>query len=39
LKSFSCSSLILSILCEINSFEMHLGAANNQKTDSATHGL
>jgi hypothetical protein len=35
LKPFSCSRLILSITCEINSFEMYLGAANNQMTDSA----
>jgi hypothetical protein len=39
LKLFSYSSLILSITCEINSLEMYLGAANNQKTDSDTHGL
>jgi hypothetical protein len=30
LKPFSCSSLILSITCKINSLEMYL---------SATHGL
>jgi hypothetical protein len=39
LQPFSSSSLILSITCEINSFEMYFEAANNQKTDSATHGL